>query len=40
VLIGFNDDLKKQMKNLAPNETIITNNMNSCIENPDSPEKD
>jgi hypothetical protein len=41
VLYGFTDELRKQMTNLAPNQTIITdNNMNSYINNPDSPEKD
>ena len=40
VLCGFNDELKKKMTNLAPNQTIITDNLNSYINNPDSPEKD
>ena len=40
VLYGFTDELKKQMTNLAPNQTIITDNMNSYINNPESPEKE
>ena len=41
VLYGFTDELRRQMTNLAPNQTIITdNNMNSYINNPESPEKE
>lgn len=41
VLYGFKDELRRQMTNLAPNQTIFTdNNMNSYMNNPESPEKD
>jgi hypothetical protein len=41
VLYGFGEDIKKQMANLAPNQTIITagDNINTYINNPESPEK-